>query len=151
MNYTTRTKYNSRSGVTLLFTISMIVLFLLMGTTFVVVANDYFKTAVRRSRVNTLMVDSTGFLDRALYDLLRGPSLRDTSSPMRGQSLLEDQYGYGFTTTLTNALAGPIDELKTLVIKNPADSTVPPTLFLMRGNGTTVSYTHLTLPTIYSV
>ena len=137
MNYTTRTKYNSRSGVTLLFTISMIVLFLLMGTTFVVVANDYFKTAVRRSRVNTLMVDSTGFLDRALYDLLRGPSLRDTSSPLRGQSLLEDQYGYGFTTTLTNALAGPIDELKTLVIKNPADSTVPPTLFLMRGNGTT--------------
>jgi hypothetical protein len=137
MNYKTRTNHNSHPGVTLLFTISMIVLFLLMGTTFVVVANDYYKTAVRRSRLNTYKVNATALLDRAFNDVFRGPSLSDISSPLRGHSILEDQYGYGYTTTLTNALAGPVGALKTLVIKNP-DPTVPPILTNIRGDGTAV-------------
>ncbi len=101
MNFATRTNHNSRPGVTLLFTISMIVLFLLMGTTFVVVANDYYKTAVRRSRLNTYKVDVSSLMDRAFYEAFRGPSLNDNSSPLRGHDLLSDVYGYGFRGTLS--------------------------------------------------
>ena len=121
MNYTTRTNHNSRSGVTLLFTISMIVLFLLMGTTFVVVANDYYKTAIRRSRLNTYKVDVASLMDRAFYDAFRGPSLNDDSSPLRGHDLLSDVYGYGFRGTLSGA--GDITTLgSSLVVLSVDDS-----------------------------
>jgi hypothetical protein len=103
MNYAMRTKHNSRRGVTLLFTISMIVLFLLMGTTFVVVANDYYKTANRRIRLNTFKTDTTAILERAFAEVLRGPALNDASSALRGGSILEDQYGYGFSGEVVTA------------------------------------------------
>ena len=108
MNFTMRTNQNkSRSGVTLLFTISMIVLFLLMGTTFVVVANDFFKTANRRSRLNSYDVDSIALLDRAFADVFRGPSLDDISSPLRGLDILADQYGFGIKAGTATAAVGP--------------------------------------------
>ncbi|QEG20612.1 hypothetical protein [Mariniblastus fucicola] len=109
-----RTNQSSRRGVTLLFTISMIVLFLLMGTTFVVVANDYYKTATRRSRLNTYKVDATALLDRAFYEAFRGTSLDDTNSPLRGEGVLEDQYGYGYRAAITGVSAGPTSALRTL-------------------------------------
>ena len=114
MNTKTRTQFNSRPGVTLLFTISMIVLFLLMGTTFVVVANDYFKTANRRSGLNTNTIRATALLDRAFYDAFRGVALDDTSSSLRGMGVLEDQYGYGFRTELTAVAAAPTASFRTL-------------------------------------
>ena len=119
MNNKLRTN-RSRRGVTLLFTISMIVLFLLMGTTFVVVANDYFKTANRRSRLNTYRIDATTLLDRAFYDVFRGPDLDDINASLRTQSILEDQYGYGHKTTVDSvATVGAVDGLQVLTITNP--------------------------------
>ena len=87
--------HHQRDGITLLFVISMVVLFLLMGTTFVVVSNDYFKAARRRSRLSTNVVNNEALLDRAFYQLMREVPLADSSSPMRGHSILADQYGYG--------------------------------------------------------
>ncbi len=40
----------ARRGVTLLFVVSMIVLFLLMGTTFVIVANSFSVASKKRER-----------------------------------------------------------------------------------------------------
>ena len=92
----------SRSGITLLFTISMIVLFLLMGTTFVVVANNFFRASVRRGLTSVNVVDGDSLLDRAFFMAYRGPSLDDVNSPLRGgHSILEDMYGYGISGTLT--------------------------------------------------
>ena len=96
-------KINRRRGVTLLFVISMIVLFLLMGTTFVVVSNDFLRSARQRNRITVNTVESLGehtgekLITRALYDLVRGPSLSDANSPLRGHSILGDMYGYGLT------------------------------------------------------
>ena len=39
----------NRQGITLLFVISMIVLFLLMGTAFVIVSNDFHQVSRRRT------------------------------------------------------------------------------------------------------
>jgi hypothetical protein len=109
-------KNQSRKGVTLLFTISMIVLFLLMGTTFVVVANDYFKTANRRGRLNTYSIDTISLMDRAFYDVLRGPDLDDTSAALRTHSILEDQYGYGHKTIVDSVATGAINGLQVITI-----------------------------------
>ena len=106
---------NNRDGVTLLFVLSMIVLFLLMGTTFVVVANDFAKAARRRSLSSALASSDNEnpaeILDDAFYLLVRGPSLDNEDSPLRTHSLLEDQYGYGFkgeVASSTNAGIGPV-------------------------------------------
>ena len=71
-NYKTQA---NREGITLLFVISMVVLFLLMGTTFMLVSNDYFKNARARADAVSYQVDATALLDRCFYDLVRGPSL----------------------------------------------------------------------------
>ncbi|MGY8771663.1 MAG: hypothetical protein ACKVH8_24870, partial [Pirellulales bacterium] len=85
----------NRQGITLLFVISMIVLFLLMGTTFVVISNDYFKAARKRGQANLHEVDGSALVRQAFYEIVRGPSLKDQSSPLRGHDLLSDMYGYG--------------------------------------------------------
>ena len=103
-NYKT---YNRR-GVTLLFVISMIVLFLLMGTTFVVVSNDFRQAAQIRNFTTLEAITTVGervgdrFVSQALFDLLREPDLENTSSPLRGHSILGDMYGYGFTSYVKN-------------------------------------------------
>ena len=145
MNCKTRTKHNSRQGVTLLFTISMIVLFLLMGTTFVVVANDYFKTAARRSRLNAFRVDAAALLDRAFADAYRGPSLNDVHSPLRGLDLLTDVYGFGIRGTLSgtanttilgsNLVTLNITDLFTETLRNSTASSI---IFNIDTNGNPV-------------
>ena len=102
--------HHQRDGITLLFVISMVVLFLLMGTTFVVVSNDYYKAARRRSRLATNVVNGEALLDRAFYQLMREVPLADSSSPLRGHSILADQYGYGIKSQIATVpvpVAGP--------------------------------------------
>ncbi len=135
-------KKTQRSGLTLLFTISMIVLFLLMGTAFVVVANDYFKVSQRRIRASVNVIDSSALLDRALKEVVRGPSLSDPNSPLKTHSILEDQYGHGFTTSLSGVPIGttgdtnPIAQagLKVLRFVNPVDSTALPLISMLDGS-----------------
>ncbi|MDB4392016.1 hypothetical protein N9006_01565 [bacterium] len=93
----------NRQGITLLFVVSMIVLFLLMGTTFVVISNDYFKAARKRGQAKLHIVDHEAVIRRAFYDVVRGPSLLNQSSPLRAHDLLSDQYGYGFKAFVTDA------------------------------------------------
>ena len=97
-----KAKKPSRSGITLLFTISMLVLFLMMGTAFVIVATNYSRRADRRARHSSLNRDAVAWLDQALYDAVRGPSLQHSLSPLRGHSILEDLYGYGIKGTLSS-------------------------------------------------
>ena len=106
----------SRRGVTLLFVISMIVLFLLMGTTFVVVSNDYLRASRRRNvsgGVNSGAVtreQGHQLVVQSFLNAIRGPSLDDTQNPLRGHDLLGDMYGYGIQARLnpdTNADFAP--------------------------------------------
>ena len=97
----TRRQDGKRNGLTLILVISIIVLFLLMGTSFVVMSQNYLSAS--RSRANQLDVRGDrprDLLQRSLYDVLRGPALTNSESPLRGLSLLADQYGYGISFNL---------------------------------------------------
>ena len=112
---------NDRRGITLLFVISMIVLFLLMGTSFVILSNDYFRSARKRGRAKIHVIDKQALAERAFYDLVRGPSLLNTKSPLRGQDILSDQYGYGFKAYVDDLAVlqdGAILRLRLKGIKN---------------------------------
>ena len=115
--------YQSRRGVTLLFVISMIVLFLLMGTTFVIVSNDFLKASRQFSRSSVNTIETPGeqpgerFMQQALYQLLRGPDLDDANSPLRGHSILADMYGYGIVAF--------VKEIETEIFE-PADDAMTP-------------------------
>ena len=86
----------ARRGITLLFVISLIVLFLLMGTAFVVLASDFMRSSKSRSRIEFQTNDNSQLLvEQALYEVLRGPDLNDVNSPLRFHDILADQYGYG--------------------------------------------------------
>ena len=106
MRLSSQQKFQNRSGITLLLVISLVVLFLLMGTTFMVISNDFYKAARRRARLTTNIVDSEAVLDECFYSLVRGPSLFDTNSPLRGHSILADQYGYGVVGQVANETPG---------------------------------------------
>ncbi|MDG2183217.1 MAG: hypothetical protein P8L78_16120 [Mariniblastus sp.] len=118
----------NRQGITLLFVVSMIVLFLLMGTTFVVISNDYFKAARKRGQAKLHTVDHEAVIRRAFYDVVRGPSLLNQSSPLRAHDLLSDQYGYGFKAFVTDAYDLADSDLDGDVDGN--DSGVDPDQFL---------------------
>ncbi|MEZ6095666.1 MAG: hypothetical protein R3C03_15795 [Pirellulaceae bacterium] len=85
----------SRAGVTLLMVLSLIVLFLLMGTSFLLLANQFRRSATTVGMIQVRRDDSRSLVNRAFYDLLRGVDLDNSRSPLRGHSLLEDLYGYG--------------------------------------------------------
>ena len=88
-----------RQGITLLFVISMIVLFLLMGTAFVIVSNDFNRASNDRIRSNVIegkgSVQPNQLLEEAMYQIIRGTELRDPNSPLRANDILADAYGYG--------------------------------------------------------
>lgn len=98
-----KSKTRNRSGITLLFVISMIVLFLLMGTSFVVMTTQFRRTSDSRARMQTRRDSAPTLVNRALYDLLRGPTLDNVFSPLRGMSILGDQYGYGVKANVVTA------------------------------------------------
>ena len=116
---------HNRQGITLLFVVSMIVLFLLMGTTFMIIANDYRRASKPRLLKNLNEVDSQALVQRAFFELIRGPELESVVSPLRTNDLLADMYGYGFKAVVvagsaadanipgtTNAATGHFIELE---------------------------------------
>jgi hypothetical protein len=109
-----------RRGITLIFVVTMIVLFLLMGTTFVLVSNDYFRAARKRASKHIYDKDRQATLERAFYDLVRGPALTDSSSPLRGHSLLADMYGYGISATVATAAADSSEHFVVLTLNGDA-------------------------------
>ena len=94
---------HNRQGITLLFVVSMIVLFLLMGTTFMVIANDYRRASKPRLLQNIYRVDDRALVQQAFYELIRGPELANPASPLRTHDILADMYGYGFKATISGA------------------------------------------------
>ena len=111
---------DQRSGITLLFVISMIVLFLLMGTAFVIVANNYNRTARKRGARDIHKADQKAILETAFYDLFRGTDLSVANSPLRGHSILGDMYGYGFTATLNSASVDSSEHFLRVQLNNDA-------------------------------
>lgn len=89
----------NRQGITLLFVISMIVLFLLMGTAFVVVSNNFYRQSRKTGLANVPEgkgpQQGTQLVEEAMMALIRGPALTNLDSPLRSHDLLADQYGYG--------------------------------------------------------
>src|SRR4051812_46481146 len=86
-----RTRRDSRSGVLLLVVLSMLVLFMLIGTAFLMSSSQEQKTAKNLSKVDRVGNYGTKLLDRALLQIVR-----DTSNPysvVRYHSLLRDLYG----------------------------------------------------------
>jgi hypothetical protein len=111
---------SSRRGVTLLFVLTLIVLFLLMGASFVLIANQFRRSAVVLGRIKVRRDDARTLVNRAFYDVFRGPSLDDIRSPLRGHSILEDMYGYGLQGQVTTlALRAGTTQLYNLQIANP--------------------------------
>ncbi len=98
-----------RRGITLLFVVSMIVLFLLMGTTFVIVSNDYLRASKKRALRDIFSIDRTALVERAILDVIRGPALDNTTSPLRGHDLLSDMYGYGLKGAVVESIPGDVD------------------------------------------
>lgn len=92
-----------RTGITLLFVVSLIVLFMLLATTFLVVSSQYLRSAKSYSEGEIFTVDPVNELDQAFYILLRDTT--DVNCPIRGQSLLADIYGLmkGFRGNITGA------------------------------------------------
>ena len=111
-----RTFKPNRQGITLLFVVSMIVLFLLLGTAFVVVANNFNRESTRRIRSNQVEgkgeLQGNALVEDVMFQIIRGTDLRDVDSPLRVHDLLADQYGYGVrsfvspNTTVTPAFIG---------------------------------------------
>ena len=106
----------NRSGVTLLFVISMIVLFLLMGSSFVVMSSQFRRSSEDSARVATTRDDARTLVNRAFRDLFRGPSLNDVFSPLRGHSILGDQYGYGMKSRVAGGSVLANGQLVELVL-----------------------------------
>ena len=80
-----------RRGVLLLVVLSMLVLFLLMGLTFVVVGTSYKDASESFAKIERTGDSPRKELDSAMYQLVR-----DTTNPLsaiRGHSLLRDMYG----------------------------------------------------------
>lgn len=88
-----------RHGITLLMVVSIIVLFLLMGTAFVVLATQFRRSSTALSHQRERRDDASTLVTRAFFDLLREPGLENSASPLRGHSLLGDMYGYGWTAS----------------------------------------------------
>lgn len=110
-----RIRNKNRRGITLLFVISMIVLFLLMGTTFLIVSNDYFRAAKKRALTKINSKDTNALVHRSFYKIVRGSDLTDVDSPMRGIDLMSDQYGYGFKVSVQTA--APVDATRLQLIQ----------------------------------
>lgn len=124
---TTMMKSNSknRSGITLLFVISMIVLFLLMGASFVLMSTQFRRSTDNRARIQTRRDDARTLVSRAFYDLFRGPTLDNRFSPLRGHSILADQYGYGKTSVVSNAVTMGNTDGQFLSVELDSDAGTP--------------------------
>ncbi len=107
-----RRNASSRRGVLLLVVLSMLVLFMLIGTAFLMSSSQEQKTAKHLSKVDRVGNYGTKQLERGLLQVLR-----DTENPysaVRYHSLLRDLYG-------TDGLQGVIYTPPTLTDPKTAD------------------------------
>ena len=95
-----------RQGVLLLIVLSLLVLFALIGITFIVVANQYDAAAKLQVKVERTGDAPDKIVRTVMLDILRGTT--DLQSPFYRDSLLGDLYGNdGFRGRVINVPAVP--------------------------------------------
>ena len=92
-----------RRGVVLLVVLSLLVLFVIVGLTFALVASVYRGGAEQAARSADREDDHTDELDRAMYLMLRDS---ERVTPFEHNSLLEDIYADRPVVTTINSAAG---------------------------------------------
>lgn len=97
----------NRRGLALMMVLSLLILFLLMGISFLMVASQSEKGARAMAKVDRTGTKPRKLLDNALYQVLRDTN--EVNSPLRTHSLLNDMYGVqGFAGVLgSNATFTP--------------------------------------------
>ena len=73
---------------------TIITLFLLMGTAFVIVSQNYLRSARERGKIRNRGDNPINLVNRVLFDVLRGPAIDNDQSPLRYHSILGDIYGH---------------------------------------------------------
>lgn len=91
-----------RRGIILLIVLSLLTIFMLLATAFIVVSGNYQSAAAVSARLGARTTDPSQLTDDVLYTLM--VDTNDTQSPMRGHALLRDLYGDdGFTATVAQS------------------------------------------------
>ncbi len=85
--------YRNRRGIILLAIISLLTMFMLIGITYVVVSGHFKQSAVVNTRASELESIPRKHFDSAIYQLLRDVKASNSTSDLKGQSLLRDVYG----------------------------------------------------------
>ena len=90
--------YRNRRGIILLAIISLLTMFMLIGITYVVVSGHFKQSAVVNTRASELESIPRKHFDSAIYQLLRDVKASNSTSALKGQSLLRDVYGDNVAT-----------------------------------------------------
>ena len=93
-----------RRGMSLLFVVSLILFITLLGTSFVVVSQQFAQSAKARTRIDARGDSSRTLVERAFLDLVRGPESGNVDSVLRTHSILADMYGYGISGAIGNTV-----------------------------------------------
>ena len=113
-----------RRGIVLLMVLSLLVLFLLMGVTFLIVSSQFLKGAEAQANVALRRQDPESQLEQVLYQLLCGTNV---PSSIQGHGILEDLYGADSvkgTVVATNVYA-PNPDGQLLQIEYTVNGTTP--------------------------
>jgi hypothetical protein len=87
------TRHKPNRGVVLLVVLSLLVLFVVVGLTYVVVAGQFRKAAFASAKRQKLAEQPEKLTDLAIYQLIRGTRGSRVPSSFHGQDLLGDLYG----------------------------------------------------------
>ena len=68
-------RHKSRRGIVLLLVLSLLVLFLLMGVTFLILSSQFLKGAEAQALADSLVDDPEELMDQAFYMVVRGPTI----------------------------------------------------------------------------
>ena len=86
-----RNRRQKRRGILLLLVLSLLVLFVLVGTTFIIVAGHYNSASTIYAKHERTGEDPSTQLDNVVLDLIKGA--KTFSSPLAHHNLLNDTYG----------------------------------------------------------
>jgi len=123
-------KAHDRRGVLLLVVLSMLTLFLMLGTAYLVVSTRSRETARAYARLamqaDDVRIPHAPLLDRAFLKFVRGGTtftnsvVNQSSFPTLFESLLEDKYGSSVTGTATSVTLVTPNRLSLLKMKCPS-------------------------------
>ena len=119
-------RVRARRGITLLFVLSLIVLFLLMGAAFVSVSGNFMRTSRARARIEVRGDTGRTMVQRALFEALRGPAIALAPRSLYGHTLLADQYGGSSRGQVETAAAFSNPQFIRLTLRDLEPATTPP-------------------------